>query len=161
MALSSVSVVANSLRLRRYDARPDRNHDLGRRGIVGRLRAAWFLGAVGVTALVAAGGVLAADRWIDANAHQVAVTARDIRFEPADVTVQAGEVVVVTFTNEDPVFHDWEVQGVANVDAGARPGQIQRLRFILDRPGTYEVRCTVDGHAEAGMTGRLIVEPAD
>jgi Cu+-exporting ATPase len=161
MALSSVSVVANSLRLRGYDARPDAPHGLARRGLVGRLRAAWFLGAVALAALVAAGGVLAADRWIDANARHVAVSARDVRFQPADVTVRAGEVVVVTFTNDDPVFHDWEVEGVANVDAGARPGQTQRLRFILDRPGTYEVRCTVEGHAEAGMTGTLTVDPAD
>ena len=161
MALSSVSVVANSLRLRGYDARPDAAHDIGRRSLAGRLRAAWFLGAVAVAALVVAGGVLAADRWIDANARHVAITAQDVRFSPADVTVRAGEVVVVTFTNDDPMFHDWEVEGVANVDAGARPGQTQRLRFVLDRPGTYVIRCTVEGHAAAGMTGTLTVDPAD
>lgn len=61
--------------------------------------------------------------------------------------------------NEDPVFHDWMVDGVANVDAGARPGQTQRIRFSIDRPGTYEIRCTVEGHAEAGMLGRLVVSP--
>jgi uncharacterized cupredoxin-like copper-binding protein len=116
---------------------------------------------VAVAAVVAAGGVLAADRWIDANARHLEISARDVRFSPADVSVQAGEVVVVTFTNDDPMFHDWEVDGVANVDAGARPGQTQRLRFVLDRPGRYVVRCTVEGHAEAGMTGTLTVDPAD
>ncbi len=161
MALSSVSVVLNSLRLRGYDARPEASHGIGRRSLAGRLRAAWFLGAVALAALVVAGGVLAADRWIDANARHVAVTARDVAFQPADVTVRAGEVVVVTFTTDDPVFQDWEVEGVANVDAGARPGQTQRLRFVLDQPGTYEIRCTVEGHAEAGMTGTLTVAPAD
>jgi uncharacterized cupredoxin-like copper-binding protein len=45
------------------------------------------------------------------------------------------------------------------VDAGARPGQTQRIRFAIDRPGTYEIRCTVDGHAVAGMVGRLVVSP--
>ena len=104
---------------------------------------------------------MAADRLIDANARHVAITASDVRFQPADVAVRAGEVVVVTFTNDDPIFHDWEVEGVANVDAGARPGQTQRLRFVLDRPGSYIVRCTVEGHAEAGMTGTLTVQAAD
>ena len=64
MALSSVSVVANSLRLRGYDARPDAAHDVGRpRGRSGALRDAWFLGVVALAALGVAGGVLAADRW--------------------------------------------------------------------------------------------------
>ena len=63
-----------------------------------------------------------------------------------------------SFTNADPVFHDWEVEGVANIDAGARPGQTQRIRFLAPAPGTYRVVCTVAGHAEAGMTGTLVVE---
>ena len=157
MAFSSVSVVANSLRLRRFDASPGAVHGVGRPDLVGRLRAGWFLGAIAVAALVIAGSVLAVDRLIETRAQQVVVSARDVRFEPANVEVVAGQVAVVTFTNDDPMFHDWEVQGVANVDAGARPGQTQRIRFVLDEPGQYEIRCTVEGHAESGMTGRLTV----
>ncbi len=67
--------------------------------------------------------------------------------------------VVLTFTNDDPVFHDWMVAGLANVDAGARPGQTQRIRFRIDTPGTYRILCSVEGHAEAGMVGRLVVTP--
>ncbi len=52
-------------------------------------------------------------------------------------------------------------RGVANVDANARPGQTQRIRFRIDQPGTYVVECTVEGHAEAGMVGTLLVEVAD
>jgi len=29
------------------------------------------------------------------------------------------------------------------------------------KPGTYVVECTVEGHAEAGMVGTLVVEVAD
>ena len=65
---------------------------------------------------------------------------------------------VVEFRNDDPIFHDWEVEGLANVDAGARPGQTTRLRFVIDEPGTYAFLCTVPGHAEAGMRGTLVVE---
>jgi plastocyanin len=103
--------------------------------------------------------VLAADRAIDAGATQLAITARDTRFSPADARVHAGEVVVVRFTNADPVFHDWEVEGLANVDAAARPGQTQQIRFRIETPGTYRIVCTVAGHAEAGMVGSLTVEP--
>jgi plastocyanin len=134
---------------------------LKRPGLVRRLREAWFLGAIAVSALVVAGAVMAADRAVDSAAQPVQVVARDLAFEPANVTITAGRTAVLTFRNEGSMFHDWEVDGVANVDAGARPGQTQRLRFTIDRPGTYEVLCTVPGHAAAGMTGTLVVEAAD
>jgi P-type Cu+ transporter len=161
MALSSVSVVANSLRLRAYDARPEVQHRIERRGAVRRLRDAWFLGAVALAAFGLAGGVMAADRAIDANAQHVAVTARDLAFTPAEATVSVGRTIVVSFRNDGSTFHDWEVEGLANVDVGARPGQTQRIRFAIDRPGTYHVQCTVPGHAAAGMIGTLVVEDAD
>ena len=162
MALSSVTVVANALRLRAYDARPEAaSHRVGRSGPLGRLREAWFLGVVVLAAFGLAGSVMAADRWIEGRATHVEVVAHDLSYSPADVRVDAGQTVVLTFRNEDPVFHDWEAEGLANVDAGARPGQTQKIRFTIDEPGAYRVTCTVPGHAEAGMVGTLIVESAD
>jgi P-type Cu+ transporter len=159
MALSSVAVVTNSLRLRTFDARPDATRRVPTRGPLGRLRRGWYLVAVGLASLTLAGGVVAADRAIDAGAVSVDVHARDVRFDPADIVVPAGRFVVVRFTNDDSIFHDWTVDGVANVDAGARPSQTQRIRFRLETPGTYTIICSVEGHAEAGMTGRLVVTP--
>jgi Cu+-exporting ATPase len=159
MAMSSVAVVTNSLRLRRFDARPAARRTAARPGFVGTVRRGWYLIGVGIASLAVAGSVLAADRAIDAGATQVEVTARNLRFEPAEVRVRAGDVVVVRFTNADPVFHDWMAEGLANVDAAARPGQTQQIRFRADTPGTYELICSVEGHAEAGMRGTLIVEP--
>jgi plastocyanin len=104
---------------------------------------------------------MAADRVIDAGATKLQVTARSVAFTPADLHVRAGETVVLEFTNDDQIFHDWEVVGLANVDAGARPGQTQRIRFTIDEPGTYVVECTVVGHAAAGMVGTLVVQVAD
>ena len=93
MALSSVSVVANSLRLRGYDARPEAVHRVGRHGPLGHLREAWFLGAIALASLALAGGVMAADRIIDANATKLEVTAERVAFMPADLRVRAGETV--------------------------------------------------------------------
>jgi plastocyanin len=161
MALSSVSVVANSLRLRSFDSRPEATHRIERRGPFGRLREAWFLGAIALAALGLAGGVMAADRAIEATSQNVDVVARDLSFSPAAVRITAGRTTVVSFRNDGSMFHDWEVEGVANVDAGARPGQTQRIRFTIDAPGSYPIRCTVPGHAAAGMVGTLVVEAAD
>jgi Cu+-exporting ATPase len=161
MALSSVTVVANALRLRSYDARPQASHRVGRPGVLGRLRQAWFLAVVALAAVGLAGGVMATDRWVDAGATRVAVTARNTAFTPADLQVEAGRTVVLSFRNDDPIFHDWEVEGLANVDAGARPGQTRTIRFTIDQPGTYRIVCTVPGHADAGMAGTLLIQSPD
>ncbi len=158
MALSSVSVVTNSLRLRSVDVRPGRVRAL-RRGPLGLIRDGAFLAVVAIIALAVAGGVLAADRALDSGSRQIAVTASSFRFSPSDLTAQAGELVVVTLTNRDGVVHDWAVEGVANVDVPARPGQTAKLRFVLDEPGTYGILCTIPGHAEAGMVGTLVITP--
>ncbi len=159
MALSSVSVVTNSLRLRSVDVRPGRVRPL-RRGPLGLVRDGAFLIGVAGLALALAGGVLAADRALDAAARHVDIIAADFHFSPADITVRAGEWVVVELSNEDDVVHDWMVEGMANVDVPARPGQTAKLRFVLDEPGTYRIACSIPGHAEAGMTGTLtVVEP--
>ena len=157
MALSSVAVVTNSLRLRTFDARPAGVRPAPRRGPIARLRRAWYLVAVAIASLAVAGGVIAADRAIDAGAVTIDITARDMRFAPADIEVPAGRFVVLRFTNDDTVFHDWTVAGLANIDANARPGQVQRIRFRIDQPGEWTVFCTVAGHADAGMTGRIMV----
>ena len=70
-------------------------------------------------------------------------------------------MVGVTFTNDDPVFHDWMVEASRTSTPVARPGPDDALRFILDTPGQYAIMCSVPGHAEAGMVGTLTVLPAD
>jgi len=159
MALSSVAVVTNSLRLRSFDARRVADHVDRRSGPLRRLREARYLASVALASVVVAGVVVGADRAIDAGAVHVQVRASELRFVPADVTVPAGRFVVLTLVNDDPVLHDWTVDGLANIDASARAGETQRIRFRVDQPGQWAVRCTVDGHAVAGMTGLLTVEP--
>jgi Cu+-exporting ATPase len=157
MALSSVSVVSNSLRLRSVEMRPTHVGN-ARRGILGVARESALLGGVALAALAVVVTAYAANRTIDASARHQTVVARDVAFDPAEIRIRGGETVVVTFQNEDPIFHDWKVEGVANVDAAARPGQTTTLRFSIDGAGEYEYLCTVPGHAEAGMVGRLVVE---
>jgi Cu+-exporting ATPase len=156
MALSSVSVVANSLRLRRVDVRPGQGEPL-RRGRMSALRDAGFLVVIAIIGLATAGGVLAADRAIDANLPKIEATAQNVRFVPDRWEITAGQWVLMSFTNADPIVHDWMVEGVPNVEVITRPGETETVRFVLDRPGEYRVLCSVEGHEEAGMVGTLVV----
>jgi Cu+-exporting ATPase len=156
MALSSVSVVSNSLRLRSFDARPGGSAAVRRTGWA-RVRDASFLAVVALLALGVVAGATAADRALTAGAYQVHVVASDSAFSPSEIAVPAGGLVVLSLTNEDEVFHDLMVDGLANVELPTRPGQTSSVRFLADRPGTYRFLCTVPGHADAGMTGTLVV----
>ena len=155
MALSSVSVVTNSLRLRGVDVRPGRVTRL-RRGPLGVVRDGGFLLLVGLVGLVLAGGVLAADRALDASLPTVTLTAHGGTITPADVRVAAGKWTVIELVNDDTVVRDWMVQGVANVELVARPGQTSRIRVVLDQPGTY-MTMTGTTTGPGTMAGSLVV----
>jgi Cu+-exporting ATPase len=159
MALSSVSVVTNSLRLRGFDARPG-HAEAGRGGLRARVADAGYLVGIAAAGLLLAGAVVAADRWLDASAQQVSIVAHDTAFSQAVIHVHAGGMVFVRFTNEDPQPHVWMVEGLPNVDLPARPGQTATIRFETPAPGTYIFECAEPGHAEAGMHGTLVVDPA-
>jgi P-type Cu+ transporter len=150
MALSSVSVVTNSLRLRKVDVRPGHVKQL-RRGPIGIVRDGAFLLVIGLIGLALAGGVLAADRAVNASLPTITVTAGAGGTVPQNVEVTAGEWHVLEFVNTDTVVHDWMVEGVPNLDVVARPGQTATLRFQLSEPGTYMVMSTLPEAAEVGM----------
>jgi Cu+-exporting ATPase len=150
MALSSVSVVSNSLRLRGIDVRPGNASQL-RRGRLALARDGAFLVLVAILGLALAGGVMAADRAFDASLPQIEVTAgASGSLAPARVTVEAGAWTLLVLHNDDSVVREWRVQGVPNLDAVARPGETARLRFVLDTPGEYPVMTDLAGGAAAG-----------
>ena len=158
MALSSVSVVTNSLRLRGFDARPGMATRPPR--LVARIVDAGYLLGIAAAGLVVAGGLVAANGWLDASAQQVTIVARHTAFDRSVIHVRTGGLVYVRFINEDPQPHVWMVEGLPNVDLPARPGQTATLRFEAPLPGTYPFECTEPGHAQAGMRGTLVVDPA-
>ncbi len=75
-----------------------------------------------------------------------------------DLSVQPGDVVEITLTIGDGMLHDW-----AAPDLGAATEQISAtgestvVTFKAEKAGTYSYYCTVPGHRQAGMEGRLLV----
>lgn len=109
----------------------------------------------------------------------VAITMKDIAFEPATLEVRRGETVRFEFTNTGAVAHDAFIGDKAGQDdhekemrdsqgddmggmdtnadeesAGAitvEPGGKGDLTYTFDEPGAVEVGCHQPGHYAAGM----------
>jgi len=149
MALSSVSVVTNSLRLRNVDVRPGRVTPM-RRGTLGLVRDGAYLLAIGLVGLAVAGSVLAADRELDATLPTVRVANA--------MTVKAGQLTVIELANTSGSVQAWMADGLANVELLARPGQTSRIRVSISQPGTYMTELGAPDGSGASM-GTLTVTP--
>lgn len=92
------------------------------------------------------------------GARTVAVRGDAFRFSPEEVTVRQGEPIAIELDAVD-LEHDYVSDELAlHVHAGA--GETQRGGFTATTPGTYVVYCSIPGHREAGMEGRIVVTPA-
>ena len=87
------------------------------------------------------------------------VSMTEYAFDPSDLTVSKRGVIEVTTDGELPHTLSVEGQDVATSDLD--PGASQQLALsngIALPAGDYEFVCTIDDHAEQGMTGTLTVE---
>ncbi len=118
-----------------------------------------------------------------AEAHtvrEITIEAGDLYFSPAEIEVVAGQPVRLILNNTGALEHDWSIDHIAvtavhedsvhsddhvhhmaghdpDLHIAAMAGEQGVLEFTPTEPGTYEITCTVAGHKEAGMVGRLVV----
>ncbi len=98
----------------------------------------------------------------------------EFRYDPESASVASGAPVTVTFNNQGALEHDWmlvadgtDLAALTAEDAlmpeahsGVLPaGQSNTFTFTAPAAGTYQIVCTVPGHAAAGMVGTLTVTP--
>jgi plastocyanin len=91
------------------------------------------------------------------GARRIEVGGRSYAFEPAQITVRAGEEVAIALTSED-TLHDFTVEEVDIHVVAAEAGQTEAGGLRVDEPGRYTFYCTVAGHRQGGMEGTLVVE---
>jgi uncharacterized cupredoxin-like copper-binding protein len=101
-------------------------------------------------------------------------------FEPDVLEANTGEVIEIAVQNAEPVLHDFTIDKIdADVHVSylggtgqhlhAEPEKVADVHFALTEPGSgivhlkihepgeYVFYCTVPGHREGGMEGKLIV----
>jgi plastocyanin len=89
---------------------------------------------------------------------QLAADPTELKFDKTELTSKPG-VVTIDFDNPAPLEHNVAVEkegkelGVSELIAEAKTSVTVELE-----PGTYTFLCTVPGHAEAGMEGKLVVK---
>jgi uncharacterized cupredoxin-like copper-binding protein len=93
-----------------------------------------------------------------ATAPTIDIAAIDFGLRPAQIRVKAGQTVNLALTNRGVVIHDLTIPAL-QFQLVAQPGQRAVGGLTVSRPGTYDVYCSVPGHREAGMIGRLVVTP--
>ncbi len=82
-----------------------------------------------------------------------------------DLHVQVGDSVTINVVNGDPVVHDLTIDTYGVTTGGlVQQEETKRVQFTATTPGTFEYYCSVPGHKQAGMVGKIVVEgdaPAD
>lgn len=108
-----------------------------------------------------------------AQATTLEVDMVEFMFSPKEYTVPAGQQITLNLTNSGALEHNFIIlrKGVA-VTSSANPvpagdilfeavvgaGQSGTFTFTLEEAGDYEVICSVPGHLEAGMVGKITVQ---
>lgn len=77
-------------------------------------------------------------------------------FSPSTIEVNKGDNVKITFISDD-ILHNLIIDGYNVGTDAVSSGNSYTIQFIADKVGTFTFYCSVDGHSEAGMVGKLIV----
>jgi len=89
----------------------------------------------------------------------VKITATEFKFQPSAIQVPAGEKVKFTLENKGAIEHDMTLE-TAGFTLVAKAGQTATGEFTFDKPGQYQLICSIPGHEAAGMKGTLTVGAA-
>jgi uncharacterized cupredoxin-like copper-binding protein len=85
----------------------------------------------------------------------VKVTAKDLKFVLSTKSAKRG-VVIFKVTNVGGLKHDFQISG--RKTKLLSHGQSSTLRVTFLRKGNYPYKCTVAGHAAAGMKGVFVIK---
>ncbi|MTJ53723.1 biphenyl 2,3-dioxygenase [Anabaena sp. UHCC 0253] len=102
--------------------------------------------------------------------------ANELKFEPNQLEFISGKRYNLKLNNPSPQKHYFTAKDFADaiwtqkVEAGnveikgaiheleLKPGAKAEWVFVPLKPGKYALRCTIPGHAEAGMRGEILIK---
>lgn len=102
------------------------------------------------------------------------VTMTEFAFRPSVIRLPAGRPVTIELANQGQLAHQFDAPQLRRIPITVRaddlyleapgievvrlqPGRRARLTFVPRTRGRFRFACSIEGHAEAGMTGVLDV----
>lgn len=82
------------------------------------------------------------------------VVVKEWAIEPKSIPAAPGKVTF-TVKNTGNIEHNFDITGIGKIDS-ILAGETKTLTVDL-KAGTYDVVCSLAGHKEAGMVGKLVV----
>ena len=123
-------------------------------------RRKWVSVLVGLVALAlaACGGAQASTL----PARSLSVDLTEFLITPGDYAAQVGEPLTFVVTNAGVLDHDLTIIGadgeqVAHV--AVKSGQTASFDFQPATAAQFQLLCSIDGHAKAGMSAQMLVNP--
>jgi len=90
---------------------------------------------------------------------EVRLVTTEWKFEPSTLELPVGRPVTLILENKGKIEHDVQIPGMG-IHAHAPAGQTVRQTFTPEETGTYDFICSLPGHLEAGMKGKMVVGQA-
>lgn len=114
--------------------------------------------AVAVVAAASAVTAVAAAPPTEAAPRVIEVSAGESRFEPAVITVAAGERVVLKARTTDGKKHGLSIKELGVKVALPKTGEVVPIEFTAGERGTYTIACSVYcGSGHSRMRAQLVV----
>jgi uncharacterized cupredoxin-like copper-binding protein len=102
----------------------------------------------------------------------------EMRFDPSSITVTTGQTVRFRVANKGHAQHEMVIGTMAGLRehgammsampgmrhdeayvAHVAPGAIGEIVWTFNRPGDFDFACLINGHYQAGMVGKIKVNP--
>ena len=89
----------------------------------------------------------------------IQISEKEYSLTPGTVTISKTGAYDFRVTNNGTIAHALEIQGngVEKKIGDIQPGASATLRVILNKNGSYELYCPIDGHRGLGMQGTVTV----
>ncbi len=87
----------------------------------------------------------------------ITIEGNEFAFTPSIINAKMGQAVTVTFKNTGKVAHNFAIADLSVKSKTIQPGEMDTVTFTPSKAGKFTYTCTVDSHADKGMTGTLMV----
>lgn len=87
----------------------------------------------------------------------ITVIASEFKYSPAGIEANVGDTITLTLTNKGKMRHDLVIDELGVKTKLLSPGESQTIEFVVEEAGQYVFYCSIPGHRESGMEGKLVV----